>query len=119
MDAVAVPTGHGPPRRRPRRIAGDRGYSTRPIRRWCRRHHVQAVIPERRDQRERRRHRPGRRPAFDRAAYRQRNVVERSIGWLKNLRRIATRSEKLATHFEAMITLALVVRYAQQLSDTT
>ena len=35
------------------------------------------TIPERRDQRERRAKRPGRRPSFDAETYARRNVVER------------------------------------------
>lgn len=119
MESIRVPTGHGPPKRRPRRVAGDKGYSTRAIRSWCRAHRVGAVIPERVDQLERRKRTSGRPLKFDREAYRRRNIVERSIGWMKNLRRIATRSEKLAVHFESMVTIALVARYAGLLSDTT
>lgn len=119
MEAIRIPSGHGPAKRRPHAVAGDKGYSTRVIRAWCRRHHVRAVIAERDDQREQRRHRPGRKPQFDRAAYRRRNIVERAIGWLKELRRLATRAEKLATHFAAMVTIALISRYADRyLSDT-
>lgn len=74
----------------------------------------------RKDQLEQRRKRAGHKPAFDREQYRRRNVVEHAVGWQKNLRRIATRSERLATHFCAMITIALVTRYATKyLSDTT
>lgn len=118
MEAIAIPTGHGPVRQRPDAVAGDKGYSTRAIRAWCRQHHVQAVIAERDDQREQRSHRPGRKPGFDRETYRRRNIVERTIAWLKELRRIATRAEKLATHYAAMITIALISRYADRyLSD--
>jgi transposase len=105
---------------RPKCLAGDRGYSTKAIRAWCRAHHVQAVIPERVDQIEQRSRRPGRPLRFDRTLYRRRNVIERAVGWLKNLRRIATRSEKLAIHYKNMITVALIARYATKyLSDTT
>lgn len=107
-------------KRRPRSLAGDKGYSTRAIRAWCRAHHVKAIIPERIDQIKQRRSKPGRPLAFDRIQYRRRNVIERAVGWLKNLRRLASRSEKLAVNFEAMLTVALVARYATRyLSDTT
>lgn len=120
MERLAIRSPHGPPKRRPRRVVGDKGYSTRSIRAWCRRHRVRAVIPERTDQQAQRQRRPGRRPRFDREAYRRRNIIERAVGWLKHLRRLATRAEKLATHFAAMVTIALVARYAARyLSDTT
>ena len=48
--------------------------------------------------------RPARR--FDRAAYRRRNRVERLVGRLKPGQRVATRYEKRAVHFLAMVTLA-------------
>ena len=72
---------------------------------------MKAIIPERVDQIEQRSHRPGRRLSFDRQQYRRRNVIERAVGWMKHLRRIATRSENLAMNYEAMFTVALIARY--------
>lgn len=107
-------------RRRPRHLLGDKGYSTRAIRAWARRHHVQLVVPERSDQLAQRAHRRGRRPRFDRALYRARNVIERAVGWLKRQRRLATRVEKLAVCYHAAICLALTATYAAKyFSDTT
>jgi transposase len=88
-------------------LAGDKGYSYPGIRRWLWQHHIQAVIPERSDQRA---HRHGRPPTFDPALYRRRNAVERLVGWLKERRRLATRYEKLALTFRGMIALALIER---------
>jgi transposase len=53
--------------------------------------HIPHVVPERRDQKERRARRGGRPPKFDREAYRRRNVVERCVGRLKQWRSVATR----------------------------
>lgn len=120
LESVALPNRRGYPRARPRELAGDKGYSTVAIRAWCQRHHVHAVIPERRDQVAQRAHRRGRKPRFEPATYRRRNIIERVVGWLKHLRRLAMRAEKLASHFRAMVALALTVRYASRyLSDTT
>src|SRR3712207_8217414 len=44
-----------------------------------------------------------RQPDFDRAAYRRRNAVERLINRLKQFRRIATRYEKRAANYLAMV----------------
>lgn len=86
---------------RPDAIAGDKGYSYPRIRAWCSRRGIEAVIPTRRDQpRER----------CSKAKYRGRSVVERCIGWLKECRRVATRYEKLATHFLAVVILAMIQR---------
>ena len=40
---------------------------------------------------------------FDREAYRNRNIVERLIGWLKECRRIFSRFEKTAKNFGGMM----------------
>lgn len=88
-------------RRRPDAVAGDRGYSYPRIRAWCRRRGIEAVIPTRSDQPRQR---------LDKRKYRRRNVVERCIGWLKEARRVATRYEKLATHYLAMVKLAMIQR---------
>jgi transposase len=90
-------------RRRPLRLAGDKAYSYGTVRRWLRRHRVQAVIPAKSNQRPQAR--------FDRHAYRRRNVVERCVNWMKENRRLGTRYEKLAINFEAMAKYAMIRRY--------
>ena len=92
--------GRGRPRLRPRRVAGDKGYSYRSVRAYLRRRGIGAVIPTRSDQR--------RNPRFDRAAYRERSRVERTINRLKQFRRVATRYEKRAANYLAMVTLAAI-----------
>ena len=92
---------------RPNRLAGDKGYSFPKIRRWLRRHRIQPVIPTRDAPRE---HEERRDPTFDKSSYRRRNVIERCVGWLKECRRIATRFEKLAVNFLAMVKLAMIGR---------
>ena len=93
--------GRGRPRLRPRRIAADKGYSFAPVRRMLRQRHIGAVIPTRSNQR--------RRPRFDRVAYRQRNRVERCFNRLKQFRRVASRYEKRAVNYLAMLTLAAIL----------
>jgi hypothetical protein len=60
--------GRGRPRLRPRRVAGDKGYSSPTARRRLRRRGIVPVIPSKRNQK--------RQPGFDREAYRERNRVE-------------------------------------------
>jgi transposase len=71
------------------------------VRQWLAERGIRAVIPTRSDQR---------RLTLDRALYLRRNVVELCIGWLKGCRRMATRYEKLAGHFLAIVTLAMIQR---------
>lgn len=49
--------------------------------------------------------------AFDTDVYRERNVVERLIGWLKESRRIFSRFEKTAKNYLGMVKLAFIRRY--------
>jgi transposase len=46
---------------------------------------------------------------FDRHAHRERNVVERPINRLKQHRRVATRYEKRAANYRAMLSLACIL----------
>jgi transposase len=89
-------------RLRTRRLVGDKGYRFRPVRRYLRSRGIQAVIPTRKDQR------PN--PCFDEATDQRRNVIERAVGWLKTYRRLATRFEKCAVNFLAMVELAMIQR---------
>jgi transposase len=91
----------GRPRLRPRRTAGDKGYSSETVRRYLRRRRIGAIIPTRSDQR--------RRPRFDRTAYRERNRVERLIGRCKQFRAIATRYDKLREMYHAGLTVVAIL----------
>jgi transposase len=93
--------GRGRPRLRQKRVGGAKGDSSGTIRRYLRRWGIRALIPRRKDER--------RQPRFDRAVYRERNVVERLINRLKRYRRIATRYEKRAANYAAMWTIAAIL----------
>jgi transposase len=80
---------------------GDKGYSYPLVRRLLRRRRIRGVIPRRKDQRP-----VDQRHSFDRAAYRERNKVERLVNALKQYRRLATRYDKRAVYYLAMLTLA-------------
>lgn len=51
----------------------------------------------------------GRPLAFDQAIYARRNVVERCINRLKQWRGLATRYEKRAVNYRAMLVLAAII----------
>ena len=104
---VARPAGSaGRPCKRPYHVIADRGYSFEGCRQLLRRRGISHTIPERKDQKEHRAARPGRRPSFDREVYRRRNVVERCVGRLKQWRSVATRYEKRAVNYRAMVVIA-------------
>jgi transposase len=116
LDAIRVPRpgGRGRPRKRPGHLIGDKGYSYARCRRVLRRRGIRHTIPERDDQRARRVHRPGRKPAFDTATYRRRHVVERGINRRKQWRGIATRFEKRAATYRAMVVIAATLIWLGQ-----
>jgi transposase len=105
LERVRIGGRRGRPRRRFRVVAGDKGYDCPRVRRAIRAGGGRPLIAHKR-----RRDGSYPRPAagFDKPGYRQRNVVERLIGRLKEYRRIATRYEKLAESFVAMILLGFI-----------
>ena len=115
MEAIRVPRiGPGRPRTRPRRVIGDKGYSSKAIRAWLRARGIACTIPERTDQirnRLRRGSRGGRPPAFDKRTYKRRNVVERCFNHLKQWRGIATRYDKTIESYRAAVTLASLLMW--------
>ena len=92
--------GPGRPKLRPRAVVGDRGYSGRPTRDYLRRHGISAVIPQLKTESTPR--------LMDWDLYRERNVVERLAGRLKEYRRVATRYDKLAASYLAFVQLAAI-----------
>ncbi len=93
--------GRGRPRLRPKRLAGDKGYSSRTVRQRLRQRGIQPIIPTRLGER--------RCPSCDRATYRERNRVECLINRLKQFRAIATRYDKLAATYHATLTIAFIL----------
>jgi transposase len=99
MEAGAVKrAGRGRPKKRPGRVVGDKGYSSRRIRRYCRAHGIRITIPRRSTE--------SRTGPFDRAIYRTRNLIERLVNRFKQFRRLATRYEKRADNYRAMWLIA-------------
>ncbi len=111
LDAIQVPRlgGAGRPRKKPQHLIADRGYSFPVCRRLLRGRGIPHTIPERRDQRERKAKCPGRPLSLDAATYARRNVVERCVNRLKQWRGVATRYEKRAINYRAMVVIAALV----------
>jgi transposase len=107
LDPIRVPRkGRGRPRKRPECLLADRGYGKGLYRRTLRGRGIPHIIPEREDHRERRAKRPGRPLLFDADLYAKRNVVERCVNRLKQWRGIATRYDKRAANYRAMVVIA-------------
>lgn len=92
--------GRGRPKLRPKHLLGDKAYSSRKIRHYLKRRGIGYTIARRCDER--------RTGPFNRALYKERNTVERLINRLKQFRRVATRYEKRAGNFLAMIIIASI-----------
>ena len=83
---------------RPSHVLADRGYDSGSLIDAIRRAGAEPVIPphpRRRDQR-----------LYDKAIYRQRNIVERCFNRLKQFRRFATRYDRRASFFRAFTLIA-------------
>jgi transposase len=87
-------------------LAGDKGYRAAWIDQYLIELGIAPVIPSKENE-----DRDARPVAFDRDAYRDRNIIERLIGWLKEARRVFSRFEKTAKNFGGMIKLAFIQRY--------
>jgi transposase len=112
LDQIRVPRRRGRPRKRPGQVACDKGYSYPKCRRALRQRGIRHVIPERKDQREQRQKRGaagGRAPRFDKAVYRLRSWAERGVNRLKQWRAGATRYEKRAHNYLALVQIASII----------
>ena len=92
-------------------LAGDKGYRADWIDAYLLALGIAPVIPSRENE-----NRDSRPVVFDREAYRERNIIERLIGWLKECRRIFSRFEKTAKNFGGMIKMAFIQRYLRLLT---
>lgn len=83
-------------------MLADKAYDTNAFRAYLKQRKVRVVIPGRSNRKQKIRH--------DKAAYKNRNVIERCFARLKDFRRIATRYDKLAeNYFSALCLVAAVV----------
>ena len=99
--------GPGRPRVRPKRAVGDKGYSSRALRRHCRRRNLRYTIPRRRTE--------PRSGPFDRAIDRRRERVERLLNRCKQCRSRATRYEKRGESYRALWTIAMTILWLKAL----
>ena len=96
----------GEPMAWPVALTGDKGYRADWIDDYLIELGITPVIPSKANE-----DRHARPVTFDKVAYRNRNIVERLIGWLKECRRVFSRFEKSAKNFAGMIRMAFIQRY--------
>jgi transposase len=85
----------------PRKLIADRAYDARRLRDWLSDRGCEPVIPP---------NPTTKRPhAYDREAYKARNLIERMFCRLKDFRRIATRYDKRADTFLSAVFIAAIV----------
>jgi transposase len=82
-------------------VIADKGYDADALVERIQAQHAEAIIPPRSNRKQPR--------DYDRHRYQARNLVERFFSRLKQFRRIATRYEKLASHFAAMVTCGCIM----------
>ena len=95
----------------PDAIAGDKGYRAEWIDTMFLEMGITPVIPSKENE-----DRNARQVDFDKELYRQRNIIERLIGWLKECRCVFARFEKTAVNFSGMIKMAFIQRYLKMLA---
>lgn len=82
-------------------LVADKGYDSQALREWLVEHGTEPVIRSRKNRKVR--------YDYNRAIYKQRNVVERMFCRIKDWRRIATRFDRNIKNFMAAITIAATV----------
>jgi len=101
---VAVPRpGPGRPRTKPERLVADRGYDSRAL--WARlkRRGIDLIVPHRRNRRYQ--WQDGRKLR----RYRHRWIVERTIAWLLDFRRLLVRHERQLDLYRAFVHAACML----------
>ncbi len=83
----------GRPKRRPRSLLGDRGYHSKAVETWLHEHRISPIIAH-----QGARHGSG--------LGRHRWVVERTLSWLHQYRRLRLRYERRADIHEAFVSIA-------------
>ena len=98
---------------RPNAVLGDKAYSSQSIRNYLKNRGIKAVIPFKSNEKA---SQDGRRK-LNINLYKKRNVVERAFAFLKEHRRIATRSDKTARNYLSFLKLAAIRLFLRKLDN--
>lgn len=111
LKQVAVPRrGGGAPRRKPDRLIYDRAADSDPLRKRLRRRGIELITPHRSNRR-----RPKTQDGRALRQYSRRWIVERTIAWLGNYRRLLVRHEHHLLMFQAFVHVACLMIALRQL----
>lgn len=109
--ALVFSARNGSMKRRGHAALADKAYSGHAFRSELKSKGIKIVIPRKSNEKMA----SEGRTRLDRDAYRNRNVVERRFGRLKEYRRIATRYDKTAINYLAMVKLGCIRMYYKRL----
>jgi transposase len=111
LSRVAVPRRRGgAPRRKPDRLIYDRAADSDPLRERLRRRGIELIAPHRSNRR-----RPKTQDGRALRRYRRRWIVERTIAWLGNYRRLLVRHDRHLLMFRAFVHVACLMIALRQL----
>lgn len=113
LDGIGVQRQNGSMKRRGHAVLADKAYSGQALRNELKRKGIKTVIPRKSNEKLV----ADGRSQLDRDAYRNRNVVERCFGRLKEYRRIATRYDKTTRNYLAMVKLGCIRLFYKRLCD--
>lgn len=113
LDGIGVHRQNGCMKRRGHVVLTAKAYSGLTLRNELKNKGIKAVIPRKSNEKMA----SDGRARLDRDAYRNRNVVERCFGRLKEYRRIATRYDKTARNYLAMVKLGCIRLFYQRLRN--
>jgi transposase len=91
----------GRPRQKPRRVIGDRGYDSDPLRAQLAARGIELIAPHRCN-----RSKPRTQDGRALRRYRRRWIIERTFAWLGNYRRLVVRYDHSITIYEAFFHIA-------------
>jgi transposase len=91
----------GRPRQKPERVIADKAYDSDPLRKRLRRRGIELICPHKKN-----RVRPATQDGRKLRRYKRRWIIERTIAWLGNFRRLAVRYDRSLTIYRAFFHIA-------------
>ncbi len=103
LAAIRVARRHHPgrPRQKPERVIADKAYDSDPLRNRLRRRGIELICPHKKN-----RVRPATQDGRKLRRYKRRWIIERTIAWLGNFRRLAIRYDRSLTIYRAFFHIA-------------